>query len=385
MVDGLGLKYDKGIEIIYSLEKKEIPKFQGSVQCTVRFPAGYIAAIVISCLILLCIPIVVLYLLKQKRQNDYEKRYERKLSKIDSLIQRWDDTQNSDLMKEWDELSACSKQEISILNPTCDDAHDEFNIRKNRYIDILPYDHSRVKIVTNDEDSTDYINANFIPGPKSKNNYIATQGPLSHTIEDFWRMVWEQRVTIIVMLTQTHEGIKRNLKQKCETYWPEHMRLPCTYGDITVSLLSINQNPDFIIRKLRLELDGTKYIVRQYQYLTWPDRKCPRAEKLYEFIDTIRQNSTKLDNRGPVVVHCSAGIGRTGVYIVVDTLIQQLNHRSKHVNIFNKVLEIRRYRQSMVQNQFQYRFIYEMVNFYYKKAILKVEPSNQYELEYSQT
>ena len=104
--------------------------------------------------------------------------------------------------------------------------------------------------------------------------------------------------------------------------------------------------------------------------MEWPDRKCPRADKLFDFMKIIRTNRTALDNRGPVVVHCSAGVGRTGVYIIVDTLIENLIHNSKckSVDVFNQVLEIRKHRPSMVQNQFQYRFIYEMLDYYYRNG-----------------
>jgi protein tyrosine phosphatase len=230
-------------------------------------------------------------------------------------------------------------------------------------------DHSRVKLVTVDDedcDYTDYINANFVAGLKSHTKYIACQGPLKHTIDDFWSMVWEQKVSIIVMLTQVKEG----LRVKCDTYWPEKIKSIKVYGDIKVTLLSANPNPDFVIRKFRLESGVIKQYVRQYQYLTWPDRKFPRTDILYDFMATIRQNSTKLDNRGPVVVHCSAGVGRTGTFIGIENIIEKI-HKNMPIDVFNTVLDLRKNRINMVQNQFQYRFIYDMIYYYYQKSILK--------------
>lgn len=157
---------------------------------------------------------------------------------------------------------------------------------------------------------------------------------------------------------------------KCETYWPENIRSIKVYGDIKVTLLSANPNPDFIIRKFRLESGVIKQYVRQYQYLTWPDRKFPRTDILFDFMATIRQNSTKLDNRGPVVVHCSAGVGRTGTFIAVENIIEKM-HKNMPVDVFNTVLDIRKNRINMVQNQFQYRFIYDMIYYFYQKVFLK--------------
>jgi len=168
------------------------------------------------------------------------------------------------------------------------------------------------------------------------------------------------------MLTQVKEGSR----VKCDTYWPEKIKSIKTYRDIKVTLLSVNQNVDFIIRKFRLESGVIKQYVRQYQYLTWPDRKFPCTDILYEFMATIRQNSTKLDNRGPVVVHCSAGVGRTGTFIAIENIIEKV-HKNMPIDVFNTVLDIRKNRVNMVQNQFQYRFIYDMIYYYYQKTMLK--------------
>ena len=173
-------------------------------------------------------------------------------------------------------------------------------------------------------------------------------------------------MSIIVMLTQVKEGSR----VKCDTYWPEKIKSIKVYGDIKVTLLSVNPNPDFIIRKFRLESGVIKQYVRQYQYLTWPDRKLASTDILYDFMATIRQNSTKLDNRGPVVVHCSAGVGRTGTFIAIENIIEKI-HKNMPIDVFNTVLDIRKNRKTMVQNQFQYRLIYDMIYYYYQKTMLK--------------
>jgi len=193
-------------------------------------------------------------------------------------------------------------------------------------------------------------------------------------------MVWEQKVSIIVMLTQVKEG----LRVKCDTYWPEKIKSIKVYGDIKVTLLSANPNPDFVIRKFRLESGVIKQYVRQYQYLTWPDKNPPRTEILYDFIEAIRKNSTKLDNRRPVVVHCSAGIGRTGTFIAVENIIENI-HKNMPIDVFNTVLELRKNRVKMVQTELQYRSIYDTVLYYYQNSILKRDDSKKISEELEMT
>ncbi len=144
----------------------------------------------------------------------------------------------------------------------------------------------------------------------------------------------EQKVSIIVMLTQTEEGEKKNLRIKCETYWPDKKNSIKVYGDIKVTLLSINPHSDFIIRKFRLESGVIKQCVRQYQYLTWPDRKFPKTDILYDFMYTIRQNSTRMDNRGPVVVHCRLAIRiKTFCVVFIKTISFSLWSLKFRVNL----------------------------------------------------
>uniref|UniRef100_A0A4W3INS0 Protein tyrosine phosphatase receptor type O n=1 Tax=Callorhinchus milii TaxID=7868 RepID=A0A4W3INS0_CALMI len=214
---------------------------------------------------------------------------------------------------------------------------------KNRYTNILPYDFSRVKLVSlHDEEGSDYINANYIPGYNSPHEYIATQGPLAETRRDFWRMVLQQKSHIIVMLTQCNE----RRRVKCDHYWPFNKE-PVCYGDITV------------------EMDSEQVI--HYNYMAWPDHGVPNAdtaENILQFVQMIRQQTVK--RPGSIIVHCSAGVGRTGTLIALDRLMQHI-HEHEYVDILGLVSEMRMYRTSMVQTEEQYIFIHRCVQLMWKK------------------
>ncbi|XP_021372257.1 tyrosine-protein phosphatase 10D-like isoform X2 [Mizuhopecten yessoensis] len=229
---------------------------------------------------------------------------------------------------------------------------------KNRYTNILAFDHSRVKLLPLDEeDGSDYINANYIPGHNSKREYIAAQGPLVCTKDDFWRMIWEQNVSVIVMLTQLVERGRR----KCDQYWPEVVSEPFYFGDLIVRIDSESNLPDYVIRVISLQLNNRKKKMKQVHYLKWPDMGCPDTSwLLLNFVQDVRLFMPH-QNPGPIVVHCSAGVGRTGTFIAVDHLIQKLNAGHQEVDIFNMVLGMRNERPNMVQTEDQYIFIHECI------------------------
>ncbi|XP_053398126.1 tyrosine-protein phosphatase 10D-like [Mercenaria mercenaria] len=228
---------------------------------------------------------------------------------------------------------------------------------KNRYTNILAFDHSRVKLrPTVDMEGSDYINANYIPGYTSRREYIATQGPMQATFDDFWRMIWEQNVDTIVMLTKLmEEG-----RQKCDKYWPNLGEHVC-YGDLVVSLQSESNLSDYTIKILEVKKKEERKMVRHFSYLKWPDMGCPETPKLLlEFVKAVRQyiNREKRTTSGPTVVHCSSGVGRTGTFIAVDYLLQHIRDHDD-VDIFSLVLEMRNHRLNMVQTEDQYVYIHD--------------------------
>ncbi|XP_067950911.1 receptor-type tyrosine-protein phosphatase H-like isoform X1 [Watersipora subatra] len=238
------------------------------------------------------------------------------------------------------------------------------NTSKNRWVDILPFDHSRVKLLPADEEEgSDYINANYMPGYSSKREYIATQGPLPGTIDHFWRMIWEQNVSMVVMLTQCIERGRR----KCEPYWPENMEEAAIYGDLVVTKRSESILPEYTIRIFDIQMATRKRPCIMFHFTHWPDFGCPETcDSLLKFITDIRMHFTKETGRcGPIVVHCSAGVGRTGTYIAVDRLLQHIQDHDE-IDIFNLVLEMRNYRCRMVQTEDQYIYIHDCL----KEALL---------------
>uniref|UniRef100_A0A8C1VHH5 Protein tyrosine phosphatase receptor type O n=1 Tax=Cyprinus carpio TaxID=7962 RepID=A0A8C1VHH5_CYPCA len=237
------------------------------------------------------------------------------------------------------------------------------NRPKNRYTNILPYDFSRVKLISlhNDEGS-DYINANFIPGYNSPHEFIATQGPLPETRNDFWNMVLQQKSHIIVMLTQCNE----RRRVKCDHYWP-FTEEPVAYGDITVEMLSETDSPEWTIRNFRLGYADETQDILHFNYTSWPDHGVPTVnaiESILQFVQIVRQQVSR--TKGPIVVHCSAGVGRTGTFIALDRLMQHIQEH-EYVDVLGLVSDMRSHRLSMVQTEEQYVFIHQCVLLMWKK------------------
>ncbi|XP_073725516.1 receptor-type tyrosine-protein phosphatase beta [Misgurnus anguillicaudatus] len=234
------------------------------------------------------------------------------------------------------------------------------NRSKNRYNNILPYDSTRVRLSCLDDDPTsDYINANYIQGNNFKWDYIATQGPLPGTKDDFWRMVWEQNAHSIVMVTQC---VERGMV-KCDRYWPPDNE-PLCYGDIVVQMISEKIFPEWTVRDFKISHEGQlRYPrgVRQFHYTIWPDHGVPETtQSLVQFVRTVRDFINRTTRAGVSVVHCSAGVGRTGTFIVLDRVLQRLD--SNHtVDIFGCVFDLRLHRLCMVQTECQYAFLHQCV------------------------
>ncbi|XP_067122736.1 receptor-type tyrosine-protein phosphatase T-like isoform X5 [Centruroides vittatus] len=227
------------------------------------------------------------------------------------------------------------------------------NKRKNRYENILPYDHTRVILDVLPNDSySDYINANYINGYKIEKKYIATQGPTPLRMVDFWRMVWQVKCSKIVMITNLVE----NGETKCKKYWPKKTD---TYGNLKVQLMDQDVYADFTIRTFLISKDNEINQVKQFHFTTWSQKSIPLyTSSLLIFIGKIRDYQPP--NQGPIIVHSSAGVGRTGAFILLDYMMDMIQWE-EHVNLPKCVREIRHQRMNMVETAEQYIFIYETI------------------------
>ncbi|XP_041126652.1 protein tyrosine phosphatase receptor type Fa isoform X1 [Polyodon spathula] len=249
-------------------------------------------------------------------------------------------------------------QEYESIDPgqqfTWENSNLEVNKPKNRYANVISYDHSRVILTSIDGvPGSDYINANYIDGYRKQNAYIATQGPLPETLSDFWRMVWEQRTNTIVMMTRLEE----KSRVKCDQYWPS--RGTETYGMIQVTMLDTVELATYSVRTFALYKNGSseKRELRQFQFMAWPDHGVPEyPTPILAFLRRVK--ACNPPDAGPMVVHCSAGVGRTGCLIVIEAMLERMKHE-KSVDIYGHVTCMRSQRNYMVQTEDQYIFIHE--------------------------
>ncbi|XP_028448089.1 receptor-type tyrosine-protein phosphatase S isoform X1 [Perca flavescens] len=249
-------------------------------------------------------------------------------------------------------------QEYESIDPsqqfTWEQSNLEVNKPKNRYANVIAYDHTRVILAPIEGIlGSDYLNANYIDGYRKQNAYIATQGPLAETFGDFWRMVWEQRAASVVMMTRLEE----KSRIKCDQYWPS--RGTETYGIIQVTLLDTMELATFCVRTLSLHKSGCseRREVRQFQFTAWPDHGVP--EYPTPFLNFLRRvKACNPPDAGPIIAHCSAGVGRTGCFIVIDAMLERIRHE-RTVDIYGHVTLMRSQRNYMVQTEDQYSFIHE--------------------------
>lgn len=253
------------------------------------------------------------------------------------------------------------------------------NRPKNRFKNVLPFDHNRVVLEEPEANGNSYINANYVSGefPNSKNHYIATQGCLPATVHDFWVMVWQQKCPVIVMITNE---IERG-RTKCSKYWPE-MGESGLYGKIRVTVLEETKLPNYMLRYFLMDNVGGgqgSRCVYQYQFQTWPDHGVPPDPSgILKFRDEINKKVKECKETspdcGPIIVHCSAGIGRTGTYIAIDNLINLIEYQGweTEIDVQLSIQLLRSHRSGMVQTEDQYRFVYYALQQYIENVVTYV-------------
>ncbi|KAM9249444.1 receptor-type tyrosine-protein phosphatase alpha isoform 3-T3 [Dugong dugon] len=274
------------------------------------------------------------------------------VDKLEEEINRRMADDNKLFREEFNALPACP------IQATCEAASKEENKEKNRYVNILPYDHSRVHLTpVEGVPDSDYINASFINGYQEKNKFIAAQGPKEETVNDFWRMIWEQNTATIVMVT----NLKERKECKCAQYWPDQ---GCwTYGNIRVSVEDVTVLVDYTVRKFCIQQVGDttnrkpQRLITQFHFTSWPDFGVPFTPiGMLKFLKKVKTCNPQY--AGAIVVHCSAGVGRTGTFVVIDAMLDMM-HTERKVDVYGFVSRIRAQRCQMVQTDMQYVFIYQ--------------------------
>uniref|UniRef100_A0A672Y5T3 Tyrosine-protein phosphatase non-receptor type 12 n=1 Tax=Sphaeramia orbicularis TaxID=375764 RepID=A0A672Y5T3_9TELE len=250
----------------------------------------------------------------------------------------------------------------------------EENVKKNRYKDILPFDHSRVKLTlkTTNQD-TDYVNANFIKGMDGPEAYIATQGPLPNTVIDFWRMNWEYNVVIVMACREFEMG-----RKKCERYFPQQGEEPMTFGPFRISCESEQTRTDYFIRTLVVEYENETRRITQFHYMNWPDHDVPSSfDSILDMIGLMREYQENDDV--PICIHCSAGCGRTGAICAIDYTWNLLKAGKipEDFNVFRLIQEMRTQRHSAVQTKEQYELVHRAIAQLFEKQLQLLEsPTN---------
>ncbi|XP_048256544.1 receptor-type tyrosine-protein phosphatase epsilon-like isoform X3 [Haliotis rufescens] len=241
---------------------------------------------------------------------------------------------------------------ISGFTHTYEDSQLEGNTGKNRFLQYYPYDYNRVVLDKLPGDpSSDYVNASYINGFSKKQAYIAAQAPNKKTVADFWRMIYQKNLTKIVMLTNLVEMGK----VKCEPYWSDTSDLEA--GPFTITVTKVIHRASWVIRELTATLSetGENKMFYQFHFTKWPDHGTPDEMALMELLWRVRK--TPNPDNSPLLVHCSAGIGRTGTYIAVDYLLDRAL-RDQKVDVFRFANDMRRQRRNMIQTKEQYACVY---------------------------
>uniref|UniRef100_A0A8C3NZ58 Receptor-type tyrosine-protein phosphatase eta n=1 Tax=Cyanoderma ruficeps TaxID=181631 RepID=A0A8C3NZ58_9PASS len=308
---------------------------------------GVIAGVVIGCLLAIFAVVAVGGFIFWRRRRSKMIKVEN----FESYFKKQQADSNCGFAEEYEELKSAGVHQPKFA------AELPENRGKNRYNNVLPYDISRVKLSNESSGTGDYINANYMPGYNSKKAFIAAQGPLPNTIEDFWQMIWEKSIYSIVMLTKCVE----QARTKCEQYWPD--KQPKSYGDIIVTMVSEVVLPEWTIRDFTVEKSNTpeSHMVRQFHFTSWPDHGVPETtDLLINFRHLVHEYTSQNPVDSPTLVHCSAGVGRTGTFIAIDRLIQQMEMENT-VDVYGVVYDLRMHRPLMVQTEDQYVFLNQCV------------------------
>ncbi|KAF1643194.1 Receptor-type tyrosine-protein phosphatase eta, partial [Eudyptes chrysocome] len=322
---------------------------------------GVIAGAVIGCLLaILAVVAIGGFIFWRRRRKDKRntevsfspiKSKMIKVENFESYFKKQQADSNCGFAEEYEELKPAGVHQPKFAAELAE------NRGKNRYNNVLPYDISRVKLSDQSSATDDYINASYMPGYNSKKAFIAAQGPLPDTVEDFWRMIWEKNIYSIVMLTKCVE----QGRTKCEQYWPDKQSK--SYGDIIVTMVSEIVLPEWTIRDFTVEKSNTpeSHTVHQFHFTSWPDHGVPEAtDLLINFRHLVHEYSSQNPIDSPTLVHCSAGVGRTGTFIAIDRLIQQIEMENT-VDVYGVVYDLRMHRPLMVQTEDQYVFLNQCV------------------------
>ncbi|XP_019514153.1 PREDICTED: tyrosine-protein phosphatase non-receptor type 11-like isoform X5 [Hipposideros armiger] len=290
----------------------------------------------------------------------------------------------------WEEFEMLQQQECRLLYPRKEGQRLE-NKPKNRYKNILPFDTTRVVLrgVDDSVPGADYINANYIrsdpedkPGHGLGKVYIATQGCLPTTVSAFWMMVHQENTRVIVMTTRE---VERG-RNKCFRYWPE-LHGSREYGCVHVCSVAESQAQGYCVRELQVwrpDQEEPPRTVKHYQYFSWPDHGVPAEPAgVLGFLEEVNQAQRSTPGAGPMVVHCSAGIGRTGTIIVIDILVDLIRRQGLDcdIDVPKTIQLVRRQRSGMVQTEAQYKFVYLALQRYIQGEQLRLreqrEPSEE--------
>ncbi|XP_076078870.1 receptor-type tyrosine-protein phosphatase epsilon-like [Mytilus galloprovincialis] len=240
-----------------------------------------------------------------------------------------------------------------LVHPHVEGSKEENKV-KNRFLTTWPYDHSRIVLKGNKK--TDYINANYIDNYDKEKAYIAAQGPKKNTVRDFWHMIWQENVGKIVMVTQLKEGNR----EKCVQYWPDAVKDPRVVHNYRLTMTKEKENTLFVYRLITIsnnkDTSQTERSIHHFHFTQWPDHGVPDSIQLVHFYRKVKLEDC--DQLGPMVVHCSAGVGRTGTFIAIDALYEN-GKKVNFVNVMEYVQMMRKDRMNMIQTPEQYETVFE--------------------------
>ncbi|XP_052105281.1 receptor-type tyrosine-protein phosphatase epsilon-like [Mytilus californianus] len=268
--------------------------------------------------------------------------------------------QVEDLMKYIKEKQACGgfKEEFEILPKGLIHQHTEGskeeNKVKNRFLTTFPYDHSRV-VLTGDT-KHDYINASYIDSYNTEKSYIASQGPKKNTVRDFWHMIWQENVGKIVMVTQ----IEEERRKKCEQYWPQALSRPMGVDNYRLTITEETYHTVYVYRLLTIysKRDQQERQVFHFHFTNWPDHGVADSINLGNFYRKVK--AKQIERNGPMVVHCSAGVGRTGTFVAIDALYEH-GKEVGYVDVMEYVTMMRKDRMNMIQTHEQYEAVFDVL------------------------